>query len=155
MADQAGSTTNYATTIGTDAVFKGNMKFQDNVRLLGQFEGAIETSGSLLIAKGAVLQGEIRACDVIVAGNIKGNVHASGKLTIDSTAQIEGELHVARLQMSEGAVVSGQCVVGANRQPGKNPRRSEDPNKQHHGAGPAPHADGEPKKKGLLQALGV
>jgi cytoskeletal protein CcmA (bactofilin family) len=152
MADQVGNTTNYATTIGTDAVFKGNMKFQDNVRLLGQFEGAIETSGSLLVAKGAVLQGEIRACDVIVAGNIKGNVHATGKLTIDSTAQIEGELHVARLQMSEGAAVSGQCVVGANRQPGKSPRRSDD---SKHGGGPTPHADGEPKKKGLLQALGV
>ncbi len=153
MADQVGKTTSYATTIGTDAVFKGNMKFQDNVRLLGQFEGAIETSGSLLVAKGAVLQGEIRACDVIVAGNIKGNVLATGKLTVDSTAQIEGELNVARLQMAEGATVCGQCVVGANRQPGKAPRRPETPAKP--AGGPTPHGDAEPKKKGLLQALGV
>jgi cytoskeletal protein CcmA (bactofilin family) len=110
----------YPTTIGADASFKGELKFDQSVRLLGHFEGAIETKGNLLVAEGASLQGEVKAGDVNVDGNIKGNLNASGKVCLSASANLEGDLQVARLEVADGAVFVGRCVVGtqANRSAG-------------------------------------
>ncbi len=104
----------YPTTIGADASFKGELKFDQSVRLLGHFEGAIETKGNLLVAEGASLQGEVKAGDINVDGNIKGNLNATGKVCLSASANLEGDLNVARLEVADGAVFVGRCVVGTN-----------------------------------------
>lgn len=105
----------YPTTIGTDAVFKGELKFDKSVRLLGNFEGAMETTGNVLVAEGANLQGEIKASDVNVDGQIRGNINATGKVRLSSSANMEGDLVVSRLEVAEGAVFIGRCMVGAGK----------------------------------------
>jgi cytoskeletal protein CcmA (bactofilin family) len=103
----------FPTTIGEDAVFKGELRFEKGVRLLGRFEGQIQTRGELLIAQGASLEGEIDAGNVKLEGNIKGNLHASGKVHLSATSKLEGDLTTARLEVADGAVFIGRCVVGA------------------------------------------
>lgn len=114
MSDRIGSSNDYPTTIGEDAVFKGELKFDDSVRLLGRFEGAIETKGNLLVAQGASLEGEVKAGDINVDGNIKGNLNATGKVRLSASANLEGDLNVTRLEVADGAVFVGRCVVGTN-----------------------------------------
>ena len=53
MADDKAS---YPTTIGADAVFKGQLQFDKGVRLLGKFDGEINSKGELVIAEGANLE---------------------------------------------------------------------------------------------------
>jgi cytoskeletal protein CcmA (bactofilin family) len=115
MMEQNAGSNQYPTTIGTDAVFKGELKFDQSVRLLGKFEGTMDTSGNLLVADGATLQGEVNACDVNVDGNIKGNVNATGKVCLTKSANMEGDLVVSRLEVAEGAVFIGRCVVGTGK----------------------------------------
>jgi len=115
MAGDSGG--EFPTIIGPDAKFKGELSFEKGVKHLGQFEGTIESKGHLVIAEGAKLSGEVKAGNVDVQGEVKGNLHATGKVRLTQTARLEGDLHTARLEVQEGAIFVGRCVVGANGSP--------------------------------------
>lgn len=111
MADQS---QDFPTTLGADAVFKGQLHFEKGVRLLGKFEGEIDSEGQLVIADGASLTGEVKAASIRVDGQVKGNLSATGKVQLSASAKLEGDLHTNRLEVAEGAVLVGRCVVGTN-----------------------------------------
>ncbi len=110
----ADSSSEFPTIIGPDANFKGELSFEKGVKHLGRFEGTIHSKGHLMIAQGASLQGDVEAGSVEVEGDVKGNLHASGKVRLAETARLEGDLHTARLEVVEGAVFIGRCMVGPN-----------------------------------------
>lgn len=109
MAESNGE---FPTVIGPDAVFKGELTFEKGVRLLGQFEGQIDSKGSLVIAEGAKLAGNVKAGSVKVDGVVNGNLETSGKIQLSATARLEGDLKSARLEVSDGATFQGRVVVG-------------------------------------------
>ena len=111
MAEESG---NYPTTIGADAVFKGELKFEKGVRLLGRFEGEISSTGDLLVADGAALQGNVKAGAIRIDGTVTGNIDAGTKVSLTSSARLEGDVQAQRLEVAEGAVLIGRCVVGVN-----------------------------------------
>ena len=132
----------FPTVIGQDAFFKGELKFDKGVRLLGRFEGLVESKGELDIAEGASLEGEVKSGNVRVEGTVKGNLRATGKVHLSASAKLEGDLTTARLEVAEGAVFIGRCVVGSD---------SAVKGAHPHGGGPA-HADA-PKDKGIPQPV--
>ena len=109
MADSNGE---YPTVIGPDAIFKGELTFEKGVRLLGQFEGQIQTKGDVLVADGAKLKGEVKAGSVRIDGEMNGNLEASGKVHLAASAKLEGDLKSARLEVADGASFIGQITVG-------------------------------------------
>lgn len=109
MAENNGE---FPTVIGSDASFKGDLKFEKGVRLLGSFEGNIDTKGSLLVASGARLKADVNAGEIQVEGHVKGNLSATGKVLLRSSAKLEGDLRTCKLEVAEGAVFVGNCVVG-------------------------------------------
>ena len=121
MADSKGD---YPTTLGADAVFTGKLTFESGVRLLGKFDGEIRSEGQLLIASGATLTGDVKAGAVHVEGEVKGNLAATGKIQLASSARLEGDVQAAKLEVAEGAVLVGRCVIGTNGQ-AKSPEASE------------------------------
>ncbi len=110
MAD---SSAEFPTTLGADASFKGQLQFEKGARLLGKLEGEVTTKGEFVIAEGANFSGEARAGNVRVEGGVKGNLNANGKVQLAASARLEGDITAARLEVAEGAVLSGRCMVGA------------------------------------------
>ncbi len=104
----------YPTVLGADAVFKGQLSFEKGVRLLGKFEGEIDSGGQLLIAGGASLDGNVKAETIRIDGNVKGNLDAKAKIQLSESARVEGDVQAARLEVAEGAVLVGRCMVGVN-----------------------------------------
>lgn len=115
-----GSTEEFTTTIGPDAVFKGELKFEKGVQLLGRMEGAVLSGGSLVIGEGAMLLGDAKAGTIRLDGEVKGNLIAATKVTLSASAKLEGDLQTARLEVAEGAVLVGRCQIGVNGVPGGN-----------------------------------
>lgn len=113
MADQKGE---FPTTLGADAVFTGKLTFEKGVRLLGKFDGEIISEGQLLVANGAMLTGDVKAGSVHVEGDVKGNLSAKGKIQLASSARLEGDVQAAKLEVAEGAMLVGRCVIGTNAQ---------------------------------------
>jgi cytoskeletal protein CcmA (bactofilin family) len=103
----------YATTIGADASFKGQLEFEKGARLLGKFDGEVKTKGEFVVAEGATFTGEAHAADVRVEGKVKGNLIASGKTYLAASARLEGDIQASRLEVAEGAMLVGRCTVGA------------------------------------------
>lgn len=104
----------FPTTIGADAVFKGELKFEKGVRLMGKFEGEITSGGHLEVANGAVLLGNVTASNIAIDGQVKGNLTASSKVHLAASAKLEGDVEAQRLEVAEGAVLIGRCVIGVN-----------------------------------------
>jgi cytoskeletal protein CcmA (bactofilin family) len=111
MAEDKGS---YPTTIGADAVFKGQLQFDKSVRLLGRFEGEINSKGELVIAEGAKLTGEVKADTICVNGEVQGNLNAASRVQLSGSARLEGDLETTRLEVADGAVLVGRVSVGLN-----------------------------------------
>jgi len=116
MAESNGE---YPTVIGPDASFKGEVRFEKGLRLLGQFDGEIVTKGSLLVEEGARLSGEVKAGSVRIDGAMSGNLEATGKVHLTSSAKLEGDLQTARLEVADGASFVGHVAVGTDK--GKTP----------------------------------
>jgi cytoskeletal protein CcmA (bactofilin family) len=111
----AQSSEEYSTTIGPDAVFKGGeLRFDKTLRLLGKLEGQIVSEGDLMIGQGARLTGDAKVGTLRLDGEVKGNLTANSKVHLSSTARLEGDLQTAKLEVAEGAVLVGRCVIGVN-----------------------------------------
>ncbi len=113
MSDQNNE---FPTVLGADAVFKGELRFEKGMKLLGKFEGQITSEGQLVVADGAALTGDAKAGTVRIEGQVKGNISASTKVQLSASARLEGDLQTQRLEVAEGAVLIGRCVVGVNGQ---------------------------------------
>lgn len=113
MSDQNNE---FPTVLGADAVFKGEIRFEKGMKLLGKFEGQITSEGQLVVADGAALTGDAKAGTVRIEGQVKGNISAGTKVQLSASARLEGDLQTQRLEVAEGAVLIGRCVVGVNGQ---------------------------------------
>ena len=113
MAD---ANTECPTTLGADCVIKGQLHFKKGVRLLGKFEGEIVGGEQIVVGEGATLNGDAKAGTIRIDGRVKGNLHADVKVHLTSSARLEGDLQAARLEVAEGAVLIGRCVIGVNTQ---------------------------------------
>lgn len=138
MAESNGD---YATVIGADASLQGTLKFDKGLRLLGKFDGQIESAGSLLVAEGATLSGEVRTGSIRIDGSMNGNLDASDKVHLSSTARLEGDLRTARLEVADGAVFAGHVAVGPQASKAKSNGAAQP------GAQPNPQANRQEKGK--------
>ena len=122
MADAGSTNQEFPTVIGPDASFKGELSFEKGLRLMGKFEGKINTPGRLHVAREARMQADVDSGAIIVEGEVKGNLIANDRIELKQTARLEGDLRATKLTVDEGAVFSGHVTVGPdavkNRPPG-------------------------------------
>ena len=104
----------FATIIGADAKFKGELKFESAAKVLGRFEGSIESKGMVFIADGCACKATISAKEVAVEGRIDGNVTAGDRIELMPTGVVAGDIVAKRMTMAEGASINGHCQIGPN-----------------------------------------
>ena len=99
--------------LDVDASMQGTMSFKDpvNLRINGRFEGNLETRGNLTIGQTAVVTADITGDNIVVAGRVKGHIIARELLTLLPTAIVEGQINPVKLNIDEGAILEGTCVM--------------------------------------------
>src|SRR5687767_9034782 len=103
----------FATIIGADAQFKGELTFQGGVRIDGVFEGQVTTAGKILVSReGRLKSAEVKAGSLVAEGQIEGNVTAKDRVELRATCTLKGDLKAAKLNVVEGATFIGRCEVG-------------------------------------------
>jgi cytoskeletal protein CcmA (bactofilin family) len=100
-------------TLDVDAAMQGSLSFKDpvNLRINGKFEGNLDTRGNLTIGSTAVINADIIGDNIIVGGRVKGKITAKERLTLLPQAIVEGHIYPARLNVTEGAILEGQCSM--------------------------------------------
>jgi cytoskeletal protein CcmA (bactofilin family) len=117
MADQGSQ--EFQTVLGPDVSFKGELSFEKGLRLMGKFEGKINTGGRLLVAKEAKMQADVEAGAIVVEGEVNGNLSANDRIELKNSARYQGDLSASKLIVDEGAVFRGHVTVGPDAVNGK------------------------------------
>ncbi len=114
MIDKApGGSPEFTTIIGKDAAIKGEITFDNGVRVDGRIEGKINSTGLLAISKGGKVEAaEVQAGNIVVEGEVVGNLRATERIELRQSARLKGDLWAAKLLVAEGATFTGQCHVG-------------------------------------------
>jgi cytoskeletal protein CcmA (bactofilin family) len=76
-----------------------------------RLEGNIISEGSIEVASGTVVIGDICGTSATIAGAVKGNVDVNGPVIIDTTAIVKGSIKAKSIQVNTGAVVDGYCSL--------------------------------------------
>jgi len=102
----------FPTILGPDANFKGELSFEKGMRLMGKFEGKVNTPGRVHVAKEAKMAADVEAGGIVVEGEVHGNLSAADRIELKQSARYEGDLRATKLVVDEGAVFSGHVTVG-------------------------------------------
>lgn len=99
--------------LDVDASMQGSLSFRDpvNLRINGKFEGNMDTKGNLTIGQTAVVLADITGDNIIIGGRIKGKIIAKERLTLLPSAVVEGDIYPAKLNIAEGAILDGRCLM--------------------------------------------
>lgn len=96
------SSTN-VTYLAEDCEIKGSIVSRGSARLDGKIEGTITIAGDLAIGQSAVLNANVEAQTVSIAGEVHGNVKAKDLLELSSTARLYGDINTRQLKIDQGA----------------------------------------------------
>jgi len=99
--------------LDVDAAMQGSLSFKDpvNLRINGKFEGNLDTRGNLTIGQTAQVFADITGDNIIIGGRVKGRVTAKERLTLLPSAIVEGDIYPAKLNITEGAILEGRCLM--------------------------------------------
>ncbi|NOU66173.1 polymer-forming cytoskeletal protein [Paenibacillus sp. LMG 31461] len=101
------------TLIGASTICEGKIMSEASLRIEGQMNGDIECAGDITIGENAVVQSNIHARDVIVAGKVKGNIYTKGKLIVTSSGVLIGNIDVRSFIIEEGGIFQGSSAMNA------------------------------------------
>lgn len=117
------------TLIAQNTRIKGSVGFGDLLYVNGTIEGDVSgdpnDAATLVVCEGGLVQGEIRASNVVIDGNVEGDVYATGKLELAAKARVLGNVHYNLVEMHLGSVVNGQ-MISLNDAPGVTQNKGEE-----------------------------
>ena len=103
------------TFLGRDVVFKGILTLEGNVRVDGQLDGELHSTGTLTVGEHAVIKGNITAGVLVTSGKIKGDVTASKKVMIMNTGIVIGDIRTPEISIEAGAHFHGLSNMGTDK----------------------------------------
>ncbi len=106
-----------STVIGAGATFTGQFKGTENYVVYGTIEGDCDLDGTVVVEEGGNWRGQVKASNVIVAGNVFGDVIGTTKVELAPTAKITGSIAGPVVAIAEGAVVEGKIKMTSAAQP--------------------------------------
>ena len=83
-----------------------------NLQINGQFEGSLDTKGTLSIGEKANVKATIRGEAIVLGGTVQGTVTATGHVELLSSARFSGKIVSPRVIMKDGAILNGTLEMG-------------------------------------------
>jgi adhesin HecA-like repeat protein len=100
------------TIVGQGARLDGTLVSAGSLRIDGQVKGKIKAEGDVTLSSQSRVEADIEAQNVVVAGQFKGNIVATSKAELARGGRVEGNVTSKSLVVAEGAIFSGQSVMG-------------------------------------------
>jgi cytoskeletal protein CcmA (bactofilin family) len=88
---------------------EGRYTFSGTVMLNGRFTGEISTTDTLIIGDKGVMNGDVRAGQVLISGQVVGNVFAAERVELQRTARVFGDVEAPVVVVEEGVLFEGHC----------------------------------------------
>jgi cytoskeletal protein CcmA (bactofilin family) len=97
--------------IASDMTVIGDLETDGVVRVEGRVRGTVRVGAQVLVAVGAVIEGDLHTQEAVVAGQVSGNIVARERVELQATAVVAGDIHTPRIAIVEGAKVSGEVKM--------------------------------------------
>jgi cytoskeletal protein CcmA (bactofilin family) len=97
--------------LGAGTVYQGRLSFQGAVRIDGSFSGEVQSEGSLIVGKDAVIEGTLNIGDLLLSGRFTGEVQAKRRVVIHKTGILQGVIYAPALVVEEGGLLDGQIIM--------------------------------------------
>ena len=97
--------------IGEGTRFRGEFEINGLLRIDGDFEGTIRTSGKVLVGLNGRARCNIYAETAVVGGIVEGHIFCTEKLILLSTGMVLGSVASPRLVVEEGVILNGTCRI--------------------------------------------
>lgn len=97
----------FTSMLGPQSVYRGAFQGKDNYIVYGEVQGECDIEGTLVLGEGGRWRGNIRALNVVIAGQVEGDIQAANKLELARTAVVRGKISCPVVAIARGAVHDG------------------------------------------------
>lgn len=95
--------------------FKGELEFEDTMRIDGRFNGRIHSKNELIVGDSAHIEGEVHVGRIAISGTVVGKIIADQRVEIHRNGKVYSDVETPALIIEEGAIFQGNCVMGDKR----------------------------------------
>jgi cytoskeletal protein CcmA (bactofilin family) len=92
--------------------FKGELEFDDTMRIDGKFNGTITSKNELIVGESANIEGNIHVGRIAISGTVIGKIVADQRVEIHRNGKVYSDIDTPALIIEEGAIFQGNCVMG-------------------------------------------
>src|SRR5437868_12715337 len=92
--------------------FKGELEFDDTMRIDGKFNGRITSKNELIVGESAHIEGDIHIGRIAISGTVVGKIVADQRVEIHRNGKVYSDVDTPALIIEEGAIFQGNCVMG-------------------------------------------
>ena len=95
------------SVVGAGLIVEGEFTSEEEVVVDGTVRGTLTTSDSIAIGADGVVEADLQAQSVSIAGQLTGNVSASARVDIQAGGRLIGDVKASRLTIADGASFRG------------------------------------------------
>jgi cytoskeletal protein CcmA (bactofilin family) len=92
--------------------FKGELEFEDTMRIDGKFNGRVRSKNELIVGESAHIEGEIHVGRIAISGTVVGKIIADQRVEIHRNGKVYSDIDTPTLIIEEGAIFQGNCTMG-------------------------------------------
>jgi cytoskeletal protein CcmA (bactofilin family) len=95
------------TVIVEGLTIEGELTSDEEVIVYGTLRGALTSSDAVSVGAGGVVEADISAASLSLAGHVTGNVTAGERIDIQAGGRLVGDVKSVRLTIADGASFKG------------------------------------------------
>lgn len=92
----------------------GMIVSEGGLRIDGEVEGDIKTTGKVVLGATGVINGTLTCVSADFEGVFKGKLTVNEMLCLRSTSEVEGDVFINKLTVEPGAVFNATCTMGSS-----------------------------------------
>ena len=96
-----------STIIGSSIVIEGEINSEEDLVIQGTVKGRVSLRDNLVVEESGVVEADIEAQNVSIAGQVTGNVQAGERVEIAPGGRMVGDLRAPRIHIADGAAFKG------------------------------------------------
>ncbi|MBQ2314073.1 MAG: polymer-forming cytoskeletal protein [Treponema sp.] len=96
--------------ISSGSSIRGDIKINGFMRIDGDLDGNLESTGDVIVGEKARIRGNVSARSITIGGIVCGNITAPESVRLLSSSAVIGDILTHSLQADEHVVFHGHCI---------------------------------------------
>ncbi|MDY2844026.1 MAG: polymer-forming cytoskeletal protein [Treponema sp.] len=102
------------TIIGAGSAVSGDVRANGFIRVDGDIDGNLDSTGNIIIGNKARINGNINALSTVVGGIVIGDIYAPNRIKLLSSSAVIGNICTKNLEIEENVIFHGHCIALRN-----------------------------------------